>query len=135
MRREGAEERERGGRLTRDTYYDGDGGGSAQDLLHQAVSVIQRFHDLPLALGDLERREGSEQRRLVSAISGFCSHPFRRAAGLTFNNMTADLDRPNIHCKAIVHEPHGRMRERGDKEVSCTTPHTHTHKGYNTITD
>lgn len=36
------------------TYNDGDGGGSAQDLLDQAVSVVQGFHDLPLAFGDLK---------------------------------------------------------------------------------
>lgn len=39
------------------TYDDGDGGGSAEDLLHQAVSVIQRLHDLPLALGHLEQEK------------------------------------------------------------------------------
>lgn len=44
-----------GGRLRCDTYNDGDGGGSAQDLLHQAVSVVQGLHDLPLTLGDLEK--------------------------------------------------------------------------------
>lgn len=36
-----------------DTYNDWDGGGSAQDLLHQPVAVVQGFHDLPLILGDL----------------------------------------------------------------------------------
>lgn len=39
------------------TYYDWDGGGSAQDLLHQPVSVVQGFHDLPLVLGDLQRKK------------------------------------------------------------------------------
>lgn len=37
-----------------DTHYDRDGGGSAEDLLDQAVAVVQRLHDLPLALGDLQ---------------------------------------------------------------------------------
>ena len=36
-----------------DAYNDWDGRGSAQDLLHQPVPVIQGFHDLPLILGDL----------------------------------------------------------------------------------
>lgn len=39
-----------------DTYNDWDGGGSAQDLLHQPVSVVQGFHDQPLVLGDLEKK-------------------------------------------------------------------------------
>lgn len=38
-----------------DTYDDGDGGGSAEDLLDQAVAVVKRLHDLPLALGDLQK--------------------------------------------------------------------------------
>lgn len=42
-----------------ETHDDGDGGGSAQDLLDQAVAVVQRLHDLPLALGDLQ--EGRAQ--------------------------------------------------------------------------
>lgn len=43
-----------GGWKVLDTYYDWDGGGSAQDLLHQPVSVVQGFHELPLVLGDLQ---------------------------------------------------------------------------------
>ena len=57
------EEKYKEGRLRCGTYNDGDAGGSAQDLLHQAVSVVQGLHDLPLALGDLK---GRKQRHLVS---------------------------------------------------------------------
>lgn len=42
------------GRSRCGTYNDGDGGSSAQDLLHKAISVVQGFHDLPLALSDLK---------------------------------------------------------------------------------
>lgn len=38
----------------RDTYNDWDGGGSAQDLLDQAISVVQGLHDLSLIFGDLK---------------------------------------------------------------------------------
>lgn len=48
---------ERKKREADDAYNDGDGGGSAQDLLHQTISVVQGFHDLPLALGDLQEHK------------------------------------------------------------------------------
>lgn len=44
----------KGGEEKGDTHNDGDDGGSAEDLLDQAVAVVQRLHDLPLALGDLQ---------------------------------------------------------------------------------
>lgn len=50
------------------TYNDGDGGGSAQDLLDQPVSVVQRFHDLPLALSHLQKQKGRKQRHLVNTV-------------------------------------------------------------------
>lgn len=48
--------KEKEGRLRCGTYNDGDGRGSAQDLLHQTISVVQGLHDLPLALGDLKQQ-------------------------------------------------------------------------------
>lgn len=53
-------------RFRSDTYNDRDGGGSAQDLLHQAISVVQRFHDLPLTFSDLKKPEIGKQRCLIN---------------------------------------------------------------------
>lgn len=50
----GKKRKEKGGKGIGDTHDDGDGRGSAEDLLDQAVAVVQRLHDLPLALGDLQ---------------------------------------------------------------------------------
>lgn len=36
------------------TYNDRDGRRPRQNLLHQSVSIVQRLHDLPLAICDLE---------------------------------------------------------------------------------
>ena len=57
----------RRGLSKRNTYDDGDTGGPAQDLLHQAVAVVQGLHGLSLVLRHLRRAEGRKRRRLVSS--------------------------------------------------------------------
>lgn len=49
-------------RCSCDTHNDRDSGGSAQDLLHQTVSVVQRLHNVPLALGYLKLDVKKRQR-------------------------------------------------------------------------
>ena len=53
------------GTLRSGTHYDGDGGGSTQDLLHQTISVVERLHDLPLVFGHLKRENGGMRRSVL----------------------------------------------------------------------